>query len=44
VLEGGVVRREILSPALARDMYLVGYRHSHHRAFMSPVRHWPNWA
>jgi hypothetical protein len=44
VLEGGVVRREVLSSAPARDMYLVGYRHSHHRAFMSLVRHWPNWA
>ena len=43
VLEGGVVRREVPSPALAPEMYLVGYCHGLHRAFMSLVRHWLDW-
>jgi len=43
VFEGGVYRKEALTPALAREMYQVGNRRGHYRAFMSLVRHWPEW-
>ncbi len=43
VLEGGVYRKESLPPALARELYEVGNRRGHYRAFMSLVRHWPDW-
>ncbi len=43
VLEGGVCRSQALPPALAREMYEVGNRRGHYRAFMSLVRHWPDW-
>jgi pimeloyl-ACP methyl ester carboxylesterase len=43
ILEGGVYRKEALPPALARELYQVGNRPGHYRAFMSLVRHWPDW-
>ena len=30
-------------PVLAREMYAVGNRPGHYRAFMSLVRHWAGW-
>lgn len=43
VFEGGVSRADALPPALVREMYAVGNRRGHTRAFMSLVRHWPDW-
>src|SRR4029077_17781475 len=43
VFEGGLYRKESLPRALAREMYLVGNRRGHNRAFMSLVRHWGSW-
>jgi pimeloyl-ACP methyl ester carboxylesterase len=43
VFEGGVRHREALPEALARDMYRVGNRSGHERAFASLVRNWPSW-
>jgi pimeloyl-ACP methyl ester carboxylesterase len=43
ILEGGVYRRGAMPPALAREMYNVGNRPGHSRAFMSLVRHWAGW-
>jgi pimeloyl-ACP methyl ester carboxylesterase len=43
ILEGGVHRKAALPPALARELYQVGNRPGHYRAFMSLVRHWPDW-
>ena len=43
VFEGGLYRKEALPPALAREMYRVGNRRGHNRAFMSLVRHWAGW-
>ena len=43
VLEGGVYRKEALPSTLARELYEVGNRRGHYRAFMSLVRHWPSW-
>jgi len=43
VFEGGLYRKESLPSALAREMYLVGNRRGHNRAFMSLVRHWGSW-
>jgi pimeloyl-ACP methyl ester carboxylesterase len=43
ILRGGVHRAGALPPALAREMYAVGNRRGHYRAFMSLVRHWPSW-
>jgi len=43
VFQGGVVRKQSLPPALLREMYLVGNRPGHARAFTSLVRHWPEW-
>ena len=44
VFEGGLYRKDALPPALARDMYQVGNRRGHNRAFMSLVREWSGWA
>jgi pimeloyl-ACP methyl ester carboxylesterase len=43
IMEGGVFRKEALPPALLREMYSVGNRPSHYRAFMSLVAHWADW-
>jgi pimeloyl-ACP methyl ester carboxylesterase len=43
VFEGGVTRKQSLPPALLREMYAVGNRPGHYRAFMSLVHHWPEW-
>ena len=44
VLEGGVHRADSLPDALAGEMYRVGNRRGHYRAFMALVHHWPDWA
>jgi pimeloyl-ACP methyl ester carboxylesterase len=43
VMEGGVDRKDALSPALLREMYEVGNRPHHYQAFMSLVSHWAEW-
>ena len=43
ILDGGVYRRGSMPPALAREMYGVGNRPGHYRAFMSLVHHWAGW-
>jgi pimeloyl-ACP methyl ester carboxylesterase len=43
ILRGGVHREGALPPAFARDVYAVGNRRGHYQAFMSLVRHWPDW-
>ena len=43
VFEGGVVRPGALPRALAKEMYLVGNRPGHSRAFGSLVANWPSW-
>lgn len=43
IFEGGVARKESLPLPLAREMYRVGNRPGHRRAFMSLVHHWPSW-
>lgn len=43
VFEGGLRRKGALPGDLAREMYLVGNRPGHSRAFGSLVRHWSTW-
>lgn len=43
IVEGGVVHKDALPTALLREMYEVGNRPGHYRAFMSLVAHWPEW-
>ena len=43
VLAGGLRHRSALPPALAREIYRVGNRRGHARAFASLVRHWASW-
>ncbi|MGH7409577.1 MAG: alpha/beta fold hydrolase [Candidatus Methylomirabilis sp.] len=43
VMEGGVYHKEALPSSLLREMYEVGNRPHHYRAFMSLVSHWPDW-
>ncbi len=43
VFEGGLQRKEALTPALARELYRVGNRPGYYRAFMSLVHQWPSW-
>jgi pimeloyl-ACP methyl ester carboxylesterase len=43
IMEGGIVHKDALSPALLREMYEVGNRPHHYRALMSLVRHWAGW-
>ncbi len=43
IMEGGVVYKDSLPPALLREMNEVGNRFHHYRAFMSLVRHWAGW-
>ena len=43
VLDGGLHRERGLPHPLAREMYEVGNRPGHARAFASLVHHWPSW-
>jgi pimeloyl-ACP methyl ester carboxylesterase len=43
IMEGGVAHKDALPPALLRELYEVGNRPGHYRAFMSLVAHWPDW-
>ena len=43
ILSGGVRRAGALPALLAREMYAVGNRKGHYQAFLSLVRHWPDW-
>lgn len=43
VLEGGLHRLDAMPGPLAREIYEVGNRPGHYRAFMSLVHHWPTW-
>ncbi len=43
VFKGGLFRKDTLPPGLAREMYRVGNRRGHYKAFMSLVRHWASW-
>lgn len=43
VMKGGVARKGALPPTLLREMYEVGNRPGHYRAFMSLVSYWPEW-
>lgn len=43
ILRGGVHREGALPGDFAREVYAVGNRRGHYRAFLSLVRHWPQW-
>jgi len=43
IMEGGVAHKDALPQALLRELYEVGNRPGHYRAFMSLVAHWPDW-
>jgi pimeloyl-ACP methyl ester carboxylesterase len=43
VLRGGVANSASIPPALLREMYLVGNRRHHYRAFLSLLRHAASW-
>ena len=43
ILAGGVSDPESISPALMKEMYLVGNRRGHYRAFMNLLRHSSSW-
>ena len=43
IMQGGVYRKDALPPALLQEMNEVGNRPHHYRAFMSLVRHFPEW-
>jgi pimeloyl-ACP methyl ester carboxylesterase len=43
IFQGGVKRKQSIPPALLKEMYRVGGRRGHYRAFMSLVHHWPEW-
>jgi pimeloyl-ACP methyl ester carboxylesterase len=43
VLQGGVVTPASIPPALLRELYLVGNRRGHSRAFLSLLRHAASW-
>jgi pimeloyl-ACP methyl ester carboxylesterase len=43
ILDGGLHRERGLPPPLARELYGVGNRPGHPRAFASLVHHWPSW-
>ena len=43
VLEGGVVNPQSIRPALLKEMYVVGNRHGHYRAFISLLRNAASW-
>jgi pimeloyl-ACP methyl ester carboxylesterase len=43
IFEGGVYRKDAIPSTLMRELYQVGNRRGHYRAFMSLVHHWPDW-
>ena len=43
VFRGGVERKDSLDSAFARELYRVGNRPGHYRAFMHLVHQWPSW-
>lgn len=43
IMEGGVVHKNALQPALLREMYEVGNRPRHYQALMSLVANWAGW-
>jgi pimeloyl-ACP methyl ester carboxylesterase len=43
VLRGGVADAQSIPPALMREMYLVGNRRDHYRAFLSQLRNAESW-
>lgn len=43
VLQGGVADPKSIPPALLKEMYLVGNRRGHYRAFLSLLRHAESW-
>ena len=43
VLQGGVVNHKSIRPALLKEMYVVGNRRGHYRAFISLLRHAASW-
>lgn len=43
VLEGGVADAKSITPALLKEMYLVGNRRGHYRAFISLLRNAESW-
>ena len=43
VMQGGVYHPDAIPPALLREMNAVGNRPGHYRAFMSLIRHFPEW-
>lgn len=43
IFAGGVRRPGAMPAVLAREMYQVGNRKGHYRAFMSLISHWPEW-
>jgi pimeloyl-ACP methyl ester carboxylesterase len=43
VLQGGVANPESIRPALLKEMYLVGNRRGHYRAFISLLRNAASW-
>ena len=43
VLRGGVARADSIPPALMKEMYLVGNRPGHYRAFLSLLRNAESW-
>src|SRR5262249_28693336 len=43
VLQGGVVNPRSIRPALLKEMYVVGNRHGHYRAFINLLRHAASW-
>jgi pimeloyl-ACP methyl ester carboxylesterase len=43
ILRGSVHGEDALPPAFTREVYAVGNRRGHYRAFMSLIRHWPAW-
>jgi pimeloyl-ACP methyl ester carboxylesterase len=44
ILEGGVVAREALPPALPEEVFVAGERSGQYRAFLNLIRHMPLWA
>jgi len=43
VFRGGVVKADSISPALLKEMYLVGNRQGHYRAFIALLRNSESW-
>ena len=43
ILQGGVADAESIPPALLKEMYLVGNRPGHYRAFLSLLRNSKSW-